>query len=161
MQSGDSVILRRAFAGVLLCFAALSACAQESGFLGKWTIERADSAPWNKADYAPDKSIADAYIGKTVTFEANRIDGPELLACANPKYVFAEVPAEGLFQGGLAESDAQIPQARETATKMGFKTQPIRTAATGCEHDIAFHMSDEDHAAFALDNWIFWMKRVR
>ena len=153
--------MKRVFVGVVLSFVAVSACAKEGGFLGRWTIERADSAPWNEAGYTPDKAIADTYVGKTVRFEANRIDGPDLLACKNTTYQFVDVPAEGLFQGGLAQTDAEIPKARETAIKMGFKTQPIRTATTNCEHDIAFHMSDDDHAAFALDNWIFWMKRVR
>jgi len=32
---------------------------------------------------------------------------------------------------------------------------------TGCEHEIAFHQRDEAHAAFALDNMIFWMVRER
>lgn len=144
----------------VLSLAALTACSEQPGFLGRWTIDRVESAPWMAAGTQPDQQIAADYVGKSVAFEDKRIDGPALLACANPKYSFIEVPAEGLFQGGLATSDVDIPKARETATAMGFTTQPVKTMTTGCEHDIAFHMRDDHDAAFALDNMIFWMKRA-
>jgi hypothetical protein len=153
--------LRRALAGVLLCFLPGPVRADEPGFLGRWTIERADPAPWVESARDSDESIAEAYVGESVSFEERRIDGPALLACADPSPRLVEVPAEGLFQGGLAGKDVDVPKARETATRMGFKKQPVRTVVTACEHDIAFHLRDDDHAAFALDNWIFWMKRQR
>ena len=91
-------------------------------------------------------------------FEAARIDGPALLACTNPKYTFEEVPAEGLFQGNLAGPNVDAAAADASARKLGF-TQPVHSMMTGCEHDIAFHQRDGTHAAFALDNMIFWMVR--
>lgn len=153
--------MRRALAGLLVCFVAGPARAGGAGFFGRWKIERADPAPWVESGQGPDESIAEAYVGESVSFEERRIGGPALLACAGPEVRVVEVPAEGLFQGGLAGKDVDVPKARETAKRIGFGTQPVRTVVTSCEHDIAFHLSDDDHAAFALDNWIFWMKRER
>ena len=46
------------------------------------------------------------------------------------------------------------------AKALGFGAN-VATVQTACEHDIAFHMRDSDHAAFALDNIIYWLKRTR
>jgi len=144
-----------------ICVLVLAACSEPPSFMGRWLIERVESAPWVAARTPANSAIANLYVGKTVTFEENRIDGPELLTCANPKYNFVEVPAEGLFQGGLAQSDADTAKAQAAAEKLGFETQPVQTVTTGCEHDIAFHLRNAEQAAFALDNMIFWMKRAR
>jgi len=143
--------------GLTICAFALTGCSQPT-FLGTWKIERVESAPWVAPGTAPDASIADLYVGKTVAFEAARIDGPALLACANPKYTFEEVPAEGLFQGNVGEPGEDAASADAAARKLGF-TPPVHSMMTGCEHDIAFHQRDDTHAAFALDNMIFWMVR--
>jgi len=135
---------------------ALAGCSQPT-FLGTWKIERVEAAPW-AAGTAPDASIAGLYLDKTVAFEAARIDGPALLACANPKYTFEEVPAEGLFQGNVGGPNADAAASDAAARKLGF-TPPVHSMMTGCEHDIAFHQRDTTHAAFALDNMIFWMVR--
>jgi len=144
--------------GLSLCASLLSACSQQPSFLGTWKIERVESAPWVEPGTAPDTSTAALYVGKAVVFEAARIDGPALLACTNPKYTFEEVPAEGLFQGNLAGPNVDAAAADASARKLGF-TQPVHSMMTGCEHDIAFHQRDGTHAAFALDNMIFWMVR--
>lgn len=135
----------------------LAGCSQPT-FPVTWKIERAESAPWVAPGTVPDASIAGSYVGKTVSFEAARIDGPALLACANPKYTFEEVPAEGLFQGNVGEPGEDAASADAAARKLGF-TPPVHSMMTGCEHDIAFHQRDDTHAAFALDNMIFWMVR--
>jgi hypothetical protein len=136
---------------------ALAGCSQPT-FTGTWSIERVESAPWVEAGAAPDAAIADLYVGKNVAFEAGRIDGPALLACAAPKYTFEEVPADGLFQGNLAGLNGDSAKADAAARKLGF-APPVHTMMTACEHDIAFHLRDDSHAAFALDNMIFWMIR--
>jgi hypothetical protein len=143
-----------------LSFLAGSATAAND-MLGKWTIERADDAPWaNDKDGQPYRKIVPDYVGKPVVFEAKRIDGPALLACANPKYEMKDYAADSLFQGGLGEFESTGgKKAEDVATAMGFKTRPIRTLETGCEHSFDFHMSDADHAAFALDNMIYWLTR--
>lgn len=136
----------------------LAGCSQQPTFVGTWSIERVESAPWVEAGTAPDASISDLYVGKTIAFEAARIDGPALLACAGPKYTFEEVPADGLFQGSLGGPTGDTAKAEAGARQLGF-APPVHTMMTGCEHDISFHLRDNDHAAFALDNMIFWMKR--
>jgi hypothetical protein len=62
-----------------------------------------------------------------------------------------------LFQGGLAADPATAVARAKT---LGFGAN-VATVKTSCEHDIAFHMRDADHAAFALDNLIYWLKRSR
>ncbi len=150
--------MRNAFACLVLSLA-VAGCADEGGFIGSWSIERVESAHWVAPGTEPDQSIAAAYVGKTIAFGQERIDGPALLACENPKYRFEEVPAEGLFQGNLAGANDDAAAAEAAAAKMGF-SPPVRTMTTSCAHDIAFHMSDASHAAFALDNMIFWMVRA-
>jgi len=133
----------------------------ENAMAGSWMIERADPAPWsNDTDYQPFRKAMPQYVGKHVLFEAKRIKGPALLACAKPNYAMKDYPADMLFQGQLGELEQRGgKKAEETATAMGFATRPVRTLETGCEGAFDFHMSDADHAAFALDNMIYWLKR--
>lgn len=128
---------------------------------GSWTITRADPAPWsNETDSQPYRKVVPLYVGKHVIFQAKRIRGPELLACRGPHYEMKDYPADMLFQGGLGEQEQRGgKKAEDTATEMGFKSRPIRTLETGCEHSFDFHMSDKNHAAFALDNMIYWLER--
>ena len=134
----------------------LAACSGEP-FLDRWTIERAETAPWVDASFTPDPTEVAIYVGQTVTFAPTRIEAPALLACDNPNYKFVDVPAAGIFQGGLSD-DPAIALTRAKA--LGFGAN-IATVQTACEHDISFHMRDADHAAFALDNMIYWMMRAR
>ena len=143
------------FTAALLALA-LTACADKP-FMGSWTIERADPAPWVDAGFVPDDAATAIYVGQTVTFAPDQIEAPGLLACTSPNYTFVDVPAAGLFQGGLG-NDAATAVTR--AKTLGFGAN-VATIKTACEHDIAFHMRDGDHAAFALDNMIYWLKRFR
>jgi hypothetical protein len=144
----------------LLICAALPAHA-DNALLGKWTIEKADPAPWSdNANYPPDRKEAPTFVGKHVTFEAKQIKGPNLLACTGPNYEMKDYSADMLFQGQLGEFEQRGgKKAEDSATALGFKTRPIPTLETGCEGAIDFHMSDADHAAFALNNMIYWLKR--
>ena len=128
---------------------------------GSWTIVKAEVAPWSdeKSD-KPDRQSVPDYIGKRVTFSVARIDAPKLLACDKPTYETAEFPAAGLFQGGLGTfEDSGGRKAEDTASALGYRTRPIKTLMTGCEHSIDYHMADANNAAFALDNMIYWLKR--
>ncbi len=147
--------MKHAVAAILFALG-LAACADQP-FMGRWAIERADPAPWVDAAFVPDQDAVAVYVGQTVTFAPDRIEAPGLLACTNPNYAFVDVPAPGLFQGGLA-GDAATAVARANA--LGFGAN-VATVKTSCEHDIAFHIRDNDHAAFALDNMVYWMKRTR
>lgn len=127
---------------------------------GHWTINRMERAPWTEANYVPDQSIAAKYLQKKLTFSKTHISGPDLLACKRPNYKYDNIPADMMFQGGLAGIEGDSALAAKRATALGFTSQPIHTVTTDCEHDIAFHMQDDDHAAFALDNMIFWLTRA-
>lgn len=154
--SGTTIVL----AGLLL-LGATHPVQADNGLAGTWTIVRAEPAPWiDGKTYLPNRAAMPSYVGKRVIFAADRIEGPELLACTKPNYVIVEVPAPGLFQGMLdtAESSGGKP-AESVATSLGFATRPIRTLQTSCLHPIDYHMSDANNAAFALDNMIYWLKR--
>jgi hypothetical protein len=143
----------------LLVAMALAACSGQktASVEGTWKVSDAKPAPWLEAGQSVDPSIAATYLGKTVTFKPEAIEGPSLLACTNPRYAYVEVPAEGLFQGGLGDNG----KAEEKARALGFASFPVHTVMTGCEHDIAYHFEGQDRLAFALDNIIFRMQRTR
>lgn len=127
---------------------------------GHWTINRMERAPWNEANYVPDQSIAAKYLQKKLTFARTHISGPDLLDCKRPNYKYDDIPADMMFQGGLAGIDGDSALAAKRATALGFTNQTVHTVTTDCEHDIAYHMQDDNHAAFALDNMIFWLIRT-
>jgi len=133
----------------------------DNALIGKWTIAKADPAPWSdEANYPPNRKEAPKFLGKHVIFEAKQIKGPDLLACAGPNYEMKAYTADMLFQGQLGEFEQRGgKKAEDSATALGFKTRPIQTLETGCEGAIDFHMSDADDAAFALNNMIYWLKR--
>ncbi len=147
------------FSAVLL-LAALPAHAANA-LAGSWTIERAEPAPWVEATFKPDQNEVASYVGKTVKFQAHGIEAPALLACPDPNYEMKDYAGDMIFQGGLGEFFKDASKAEDAATKLGFKSRPIKTLETGCEHEFDFHMADHDHAAFALDNMIYWLKRTQ
>ncbi|MEQ1753795.1 MAG: hypothetical protein ABL973_06650 [Micropepsaceae bacterium] len=126
---------------------------------GTWTIERMERAPWTETNYVPDQTIANHYLRKNVNFDKARIVGPDLLACRRPNYKYDDIPADMMFQGGLADNQSDNSLAIKRAQALGFSRPLIHTVTTDCEHDIAFHLKDDNHAAFALDNMIFWLTR--
>jgi hypothetical protein len=119
-------------AALLMLALCLGACADQP-FMGTWTIERADPAPWVDATFVPDQEAAAVYVGQTVTFAPDRIEAPALLACTNPTYAFVDVSAAGMFQGGLSDNAAT---AVARAKALGFGAN-VATLKTSCEHDIA------------------------
>jgi hypothetical protein len=143
----------------LLLAAGLAACSGQktANVEGAWKVSDARPAPWLEAGQSTDAAFAGTYLGKTVVFGPGAIEGPALLACTNPRYAYVEVPAEGLFQGGLGDNG----KAEEKARALGFASFPVHTVMTGCEHDIAYHFEGQDKLAFALDNVIFRMQRAR
>ena len=146
--------------GALTLLAILPARA-DNALMGKWTITKADPGPWSdNKDYPPNRAEAPTYVGKPVTFAAKQIKGPALLACTKPNYQMKDYSADMLFQGQLGEFEQRGgKKAEDTATALGFVTRPIKTLETGCEGSFDFHMSDANHAAFALNNMVYWLKR--
>ena len=129
---------------------------------GSWKIEKAEPAPWSDGKDYPPATDSASYVGKKVVFSAKRIGGPSVLACAKPHFEMKDYSADMLFQGLLGEAEQRGgKKAEDTATALGFKTRPIHTLETGCEGAIDFHMTDANHAAFALNNSIFWLIRTK
>lgn len=137
---------------------AIDAGAQER-YAGKWTIARGDPAPWAGSEGSVDPVEVKRLVGQHVAFEAKRIRGPDPLGCRGPRYVLKDVPAEGLFQGGLAEYGDPAISADALATRVGFATRPIATLETGCEGAIDFHATGDDELLFALNNVIYRLHR--
>ena len=155
-------MLKSIFAAAIAVMLLAAAPARaDNALAGIWKIERAEPAPWVDAAFKPDQKEVATYVGKLVKFLARSIKAPALLACPNPNFEMKDYTADMIFQGGLGEFFKDAGKAEDAATKMGFKTRPIKTLETGCEHGFDFHMSDAEHAAFALDNMIYWMKRTQ
>lgn len=144
----------------LLVAGLLATCAfAQDRYAGRWTIARGDPAPWAGAEGAVDPAEVKRLVGRHVTFEAKRIRGPVPLGCTAPHYVVKHVPAEGLFQGGLAEYGDPALGADALATRIGFAGRPIATLDTGCDGAIDFHATGDDELLFALDNVIYRLHR--
>ncbi len=150
-----------AFAAAALFFGALEPLHAENLMAGSWTIIRAEPAPWaDGKDYQADRQDVPLFIGKKVVFTEQRIDGPNLLGCEHPNYRMVDFDPPGLFQGTLQEFEERGGEKAETvATRIGFAARPIKTLMTDCMHSIDYHMSDANHAAFMLNNMIYWLKR--
>jgi hypothetical protein len=108
-----------------------------------------------------DKKDMNSFLGKTIAFKTARIDGPGLLACPELRYTLLDSPPEGLFQGAFDEMRRKDPSADpgKLAAWLGFKAPLIRTLQTGCANELDYHFIDERTAEFALDNYIYTIKR--
>ncbi len=146
----------------ILSLAPLRVNAAGPFYLGTWKIVSAEVAPWAKGGPVPDPAESKELVGKEITLEAKAIRGPGSFPCKGPQYEVIEGPAEMLFQGmfgAMKEKDPKVdPQA--LAELVGFRGKSFRTVLTGCELAVDFSFgSDPDFAAFALDNYIYTMKR--
>src|SRR5262249_52358295 len=97
--------------------------------------------------------------GATVEFRADRVTGPDPLACKGPHYAIKKYQADELFQGALAEMGDPATSPDKLADKLGFGKRPVTSLETGCASEIDFHMIDADHALFALNNSIYHLVR--
>jgi hypothetical protein len=140
---------------LLLALVPAMAQAQET-FAGTWTVIDAQAAPW--VDAAAAEPQADpALRGGTITFAADRVDGPPPFGCTQAHYEVKKVGPEFLFQGGLTDPGAQ-------AAALGFIGDDITALSLACvrgEADVSmdFALVDADTAVFALDNIIYRMRR--
>lgn len=127
-------------------------------YQGVWKIESAKTAPWWNGPSLPASSL----IGKRITFGTKSIAGPHPLGCPAARYAFVDSPAEGLFQGAFDEMKRRNPKGptpAELAATAGLRgtSAKWRTLQTGC--DIDFHFISERTAAFALDNYIYVIRK--
>ena len=123
-------------------------------YLGSWTVQGSEPAPWASAADKPVASDLKALIGKTVVFRADRIEAPAPLGCRKPHYEIKQYEPDMLFQGNLTRPKAQ-------ATSLGFAGSKVPTLETGCEGAIDFHFAGSDAAMFALNNRVYKMVRAK
>jgi len=146
---------------LLACALALSgnASAQER-YAGAWKIASSEPAPWpHEASWEVPKEIKQL-VGATVVFKADRIVGPVPLACKGPHYEIVQYGADMLFQGSLEEKGDKKTTPDKAATALGFAKRPIPSITTGCASEIEFHVIDDDHMLFGLNNRVYRMTRT-
>lgn len=130
-------------------------------YLGTWKIASADVAPWWNDAQKPDASEVRELVGKSVTFAPKAIAGPRQTACKDPRFRLKEYQADMLFQGSFGEMHERnkaVDPARVAAT-VGFRGSRWKTLETGCANELDFHFIDSTTAAFALNNYIYKMKK--
>ena len=112
-------------AAATLCALIHSQRAHAQGFFaGPWKIEKSEPAAWVKSPEEIEKREVERLVGAHVALHYDRIDGPAPLHCAHPRYSVKSVPAEGLFEGGLAEMD----NASTTPDKLAERIEQLKRA---------------------------------
>ena len=143
----------------------LSALADDNPFLGQWTIESNMAAPWVDPVVTVVTTQTDAFLQKQVTIAPEDMSGPGLFTCNKPAYIIEPLPADVVFQGGLAidpaspTSEPDDNKAMQAAMKLGLDRINIPTLENRCS-DLALHMADLNTVYFAIDNRIYTMKRI-
>jgi len=151
---------RLAIAAMLWVGGTVPAVAEDSSFLGNWTIDKAVVAPWVDTAAKPDGTEMKSLLGKTITFKKEGVVGPGVLACSGPSYELTEGGADMLFQGALTQKpDGSEQDPRPAAAALGFHGSTIKTLQTGCENEIDYHFVDNDTAEFGLNDYVYTLKR--
>jgi hypothetical protein len=154
-------VYRGAIAAAALCASVHFQTAQAQGFfVGPWKIEKSEPAPWVKSPEEIEKQEVKRLVGARVEMHYDRIDGPAPLHCTHPRYSVKSVPAEGLFEGGLAEMGDASTTADKLADSIGFHNLPAITLMPNCESEIEYHAIDDNHLVFALNNSLYRLIRV-
>jgi hypothetical protein len=90
-----------ALAAMLAAFAPIDPPPQ-----GTWTVASVERAPW--AQGQPDRN----WVSQSIRFRRGRVVGAQPLGCTAARWAIVVSPANGLFQGGLAEDRAEADAAR-------------------------------------------------
>jgi len=153
-------VLRYALPLALFMAAVEPALAASAFYLGTWKIVAAKPAPWgNTAVWKQSAAETKSLLGRIVTIEQKAIRGPHQLACGGPEYKLRDYGADMLFQGMFGEmhaNDHAIDPVK-VAESVGFHGSSWETLETGCEIDL--HFIDRTTAAFALNNYIYILKK--
>lgn len=151
--------MRRAIP-VLLLFST-AAFAAGPFYLGSWKITDAKPAPWVKTGQKPGNAESKQLLGKLVVFKPEEIAAPRQLACQEPHYQVKDYPAIALFQGAFGEMKRRDGSAdpEKLAAKLGFQGNSWKTLETGCSIEIDWHFLDESTAMFALNDYVYTLKK--
>jgi hypothetical protein len=157
-----TTLLRTIALGLMMstAFATSATVFAQDRYAGTWKIASSEPVPWpHKAEWLDPKEIK-RLTGATVEFKSDRISGPTPLACKGPHYEIKQYGADMLFQGSLEEYGDKKTTPDKAATALGFTKRPIPSIVTGCASEIEFHVLDDDHMLFGLNNSIYRMTRV-
>jgi hypothetical protein len=137
----------------------IAAQAADTFYVGRWRFTTATMAPWGYPARLQDSADKAQLVGKTITFKAKEIAGPQPLACKGPSYRVSDFTADLLFQGALEEMQTRDKSVDpvKLAAALGFTGTSIKTLETGCEID--FHFIDRVTAEIALDDYIYTLKK--
>lgn len=117
---------------------------------GTWRITRGVGAPWTPG--APQRAETEL-VGETLRFATARVEGPGVLACTDARYTPTEVPAQGLFQGGLPEPAALA------AETLGIPELPATGFSLACSTGVFEFHAAGNALLFALDSVIWTLDR--
>jgi len=131
-------------------------------YLGNWKITSAVVAPWSDTARKPDTAEMKTLVGSTVVLTANAIRGPRALACSKLRYQVRDDPADMLFQGAFGEMHERnkASDPAKIAAGLGFRGSRWKTLETGCGNEIDYHFLDSTNAAFGLNNYVYFLKRL-
>jgi hypothetical protein len=155
-----SWIIAASMLGLALVAAPACAANARDGFTGSWQIDASEPAPWLHTPAVGTADEIKRLVGARIVFKADRIDGPDPLACRKPHYQLHEVQASELFNGALVREAEPATDPEKAADKIGFGKRPIKTLDSGCGAGIDFHAIDAGHAVFALNDNLYRISRV-
>ncbi len=100
-------------------------------------------------------------VGKTIVIKPSKTVGPGILACKGPNYRVVDFPANMLFQGAFEEMQSKDKSVDpvKIAAKLGFRGTKWKTLETGCANELDYHFVDATTAEFALNNYIYTLKK--
>jgi hypothetical protein len=138
---------------------ATAAMAQDAPPRGRWVIAKAELAPWADPLQSGGPQEEKRLVGRAVTFAAHSVVGPDPLGCAHAIYRIHRDSPDLLFEGGLAEPDAngKPRDAVLLARRLGMTTPTVATVETGCS-EVAFHRLAPDTLVFGLNNRIYTLR---
>lgn len=118
----------------------------------EWRITRVVPAPWAAAGQT--QMSLTTWVGKSVQFDANSVEGPGLLRCDHATLEKTSYPADALFQGSLpAPADA-------AAQKLGIAHLPLSGVRLDCSTGtFELHFVEPATLLLALDNQILTLSR--
>jgi len=138
------------------------ALAADTFYLGTWKITSAAVAPWIKgAPYSDDAAEMKSLVGKSIVIKPSEMIGPGILNCKGPNYKLVDYPANMLFQGAFEEMQRKDKSVdpEKLAAKLGFRGKKWKTLETGCSNELDYHFVDASTAEFALNNYIYTLKK--
>jgi hypothetical protein len=135
---------------------AFAHAAETNPFIGEWTVTDAKMGPWVQPHDHP--AVNANILNAKIRFTATRVEGPQPMGCDRATYAVKTVSPEYLFEGGLTEPKRQ-------AQDIGFTSTNITALEQGCDRpdadiEMSYALVSDNIAVFALDNYIYTMKRT-